>query len=258
MELTHTMTLTVHGATHIGLVRARNEDAFRVDVRRGYAIVADGMGGLPGGDRASTLASQALAAFLDRFDGGVSEETLNSGMEAAQDAVLTEAWSEPQLTGMGTTLTALSVNRDSGTLTLAHVGDSRAYRLRAGELARLTRDHTVAQERVDRGVLDQYDAESHPTAHLLTQSVGSSLGIRPDLLTDSLQDGDLFVLCTDGLTKVLSDADLLALLQEREPGEEGWVSAEMEALTDAVIEASLDRGGPDNVTVVVIGVGSQP
>jgi serine/threonine protein phosphatase PrpC len=250
MEFIDTMKLAVHGISHTGLVRARNEDALRIDSERGYAIVADGMGGLPGGDRASMLATQALGDFLDRFDTGVSEETLATGLEGAQTAVLEEAFSEPSLTGMGTTLTAVSLRPAEGTFVLGHVGDSRAYLYRDATLTRLTRDHTVAQERVDRGVLDQYDAESHPTAHLLTQSVGSSHGIWPDFVTGSVEDGDLLILCTDGLTKVLSDEGLRTILLA---GDET-----LEGLAQRFVDASLNRGGPDNVTVVLIGVGAAP
>lgn len=145
---------------------------------------------------------------------------------------------------MGTTLTAVHITGD--TALVAHVGDSRLYRLRAGRFEQLTRDHTVADEMIERGTLTQLEAMLHPANSMLTRSLGSRLDVAVDELQEELHDGDVLMLCSDGLTSMVTEADIAAVLQQREKS--------LEQRAAELIQAANLRGGVDNITVVLIMV----
>jgi serine/threonine protein phosphatase PrpC len=255
--------------SEVGNVRRRNEDACLVRVERGLAAVADGMGGLPGGDRASALAVEAVGRVMvernpDNSEGSLTGAAatlaLAEAVARAQSAVLDEVEVHPDLQGMGSTLTVLLLSPHDASYFLAHVGDSRAYLLRAGELHRLTRDHTFAQQQVEMGRLSPDKVEDHPLGHILTRAIGLPEGVTPDLDQGPMEIGDLFCLCTDGLTKVVPDADLKhVLLGVAEAGEGNPGPGTEERLDRALgslVEMAVDRGAPDNVTVALMAVTS--
>jgi protein phosphatase len=165
----------------------------------------------------------------------------------AHHAVRTEGVREPSLDGMGTTLTAMAIDTASGKYAIGHVGDSRAYRFRDGALVQLTRDDTWVQRRVEAEELTPDQARRHPFGHILTQCVGLEDAPEPQVLTGVVEPGDLYVLCTDGLVGMLDDADLKHLLEAR--AAEG-----AEAVATALVTLAKERGGFDNVTVVVTEV----
>lgn len=236
--------VAVAAASDVGCVRRNNEDAFtvvdgRARSRGVLAAVADGMGGAAAGEIASHVAVTVLeAAFVDGEDDRDIHALLRDAMGSANESVLAETEGNATLTGMGTTCTAAVVH--DGELYLAHVGDSRAYLVRGGSIECLTRDHTLATE-LQRYATDGLAMEGH---HILTRCLGAEHAVEADVLPAPLplEPGDVVLLCSDGLTNVLEDAEIAALAARRSPS----------AYCRALVEAARERGAPDNVTAVVI------
>jgi len=241
------------GLTDIGRVRASNQDGFAVLNDVGLWIVADGMGGHAGGDVASRLAVESITEQVRRHAGTDSlsqarqawtETQLRQLIEAAHHTIRNNAFEHPHLGGMGTTVVVLSIPSGSiPRLSLAHVGDSRAYLLRAGTLFQLTQDHSLVEEHVRSGRLSRQDAATHPLRHVLTRALGIEDAVEPDSSTHQLQPDDLILLCTDGLTKMLDDGRIADTLL--------YTGRSPEAACLALVEEANRRGGEDNVTVVV-------
>ena len=224
------------GVTHEGKVRVYNEDALLLRPEIGLWMVADGMGGHARGRWASaTIISEADAVQLtDGF--GPSLECVAEALRAANRTIhaAAEAAGEP----MGSTVVALLIRdeRFAGLWT----GDSRLYRLRRGALARLTHDHSLVQDLVDREKLSPQEAQHHPMSHILSHAVGTESTLRLDLVVGELEDGDVFLLCSDGLTDVVDEAEISAHLSEPDQ------------VSRRLLDLALRRGAPDNVTVVSI------
>jgi PPM family protein phosphatase len=236
------MHLDVAALTDRGLRRRRNEDAVLCAPGSRLFAVADGMGGHAGGEVASALAIATLAAALDRPPAASPRHALAAAFDHANRAVYERSLGDPQLRGMGTTLTALLL-ADGGTAWLAHIGDSRAYRLRRGRLRRLTRDHTWVQEQVDAGRLPAAAADRHPMSNIITRALGIEPDAEPELRRTGILAGDGLLLCTDGLIAVVDEAEIAAGLA---------TSASAEACVHALVELTHTRGSPDNVTVIAI------
>jgi protein phosphatase len=240
----------MYGASHKGHVRARNEDAFWTDPATGLAVVADGMGGHPAGADASAV---AVRAFVDAVAPNVEEsrtptgDAMANGVAAAHEGIREAVCVEPSREGMGTTLTAAML-APRGAMTVAHVGDSRLYRLRGKELRALTRDHTWIAEAVEAGHIPASAASSHPMSHVLTQAVGVDYPPEPDVDEHEVEDGDVLLLCSDGLTGPVDDRAIQTILQTA-AGEDRFDEAPAQ-----LIAAALTRGGPDNITAVVVRV----
>lgn len=230
--------------SHVGKVRTGNEDSFAPPndgVSDGPVViaVADGMGGHVAGEVASRLAIEA--AVDDDLEPG---ESPADRVLRANEAVIHGMESDPRHSGMGTTLT-LGIFEPDGTLRIGHVGDSRAYLFRDGALQQLTQDHSLVGELVAAGRLTPEEARHHPRRHLVTQSIGMHT-IEVESLTEALKDGDRILICSDGLTDMVDDAGITALLA---PGD---------GLSDTVwslIDAANAAGGIDNTTVAVVDVG---
>ncbi|HEX2054929.1 MAG TPA: PP2C family serine/threonine-protein phosphatase [Nitrospiraceae bacterium] len=244
------------GASHQGLVRSTNQDAFLVDNHARLWAVADGMGGHPGGDVASRLVIDTLAEIAARegslLDGSADETvaSLRDMAESAHRAILNHARLRPELLGMGTTLTGLHISPQScPTATIINEGDSRAYLWRHGILKQLTRDHSMVEEYVRQGLLSPEQALRHPQRHVLSRAVGLGSEADVDITTEPLEPDDILLLCTDGLTKMIDDERLATALSD--------YSSTPEALTRALVSAALEAGGHDNVTVVVVYAQSQ-
>jgi protein phosphatase len=221
-------------------------------------IVADGMGGNAAGEVASRLAVEALGAVLtgaddpdetrlvrdaDLQDATESlRERLRYGMNQASVRIRREIEVYPSYSGMGTTVVALVMSEQQAHI--AHVGDSRAYLYRGGRLTRLTRDHSVVQQEIDAGRLTPELARMVRHKHVLTQSVGAQGTVEPDTLTRSVTAGDVFILCSDGLTDPMDDEQIQEVVR----------ATPADLLADTLVREALDRGGEDNVTIVVIAV----
>lgn len=236
--------------TDRGQARAKNEDAYAIREDRGVFVLADGMGGHAAGEVASTLAAERVCgAIVDALetradDGRSLEEAMREAVLAAHHAILERARTEPAMLGMGTTLTALVLGEERTGFHIAHVGDSRAYRLRRGELRQLTTDHTWVQDQVEHGLLSPDAVRDHPRANLLTRAVGT-FHEPPvvDILSGAVSAGDLFLLCSDGLSSVLTPTEIRDALAD---------DAALESIAHGLIEAANRRGGPDNITVILV------
>lgn len=245
--------IVIAGRSDVGQIRRRNEDSYQVFPDLGIAVVADGMGGHPGGDVASRIAAEAAADSLADAvrEGGIGDDFAEGFRPVMREAVLTahrsireEASVKPELDGMGTTLTAMVVDPETGTWIIGHVGDSRAYRLREGELLQLTRDDTWVQDQIDRGDMRPESARLSPYAHLLTQCVGLEDEPEPQVLDGVSAAGDAYLLCTDGLVGMLDDHEVARIL--------GNGTGEPEDPLQALIEAANEAGGHDNITAALI------
>jgi serine/threonine protein phosphatase PrpC len=242
------------GFTDTGLARQTNQDAFAVDNDLGLWIVADGMGGHAGGGTASQLAVKAIndnitsAAisfpdFRDRIDR--VEERLRSAVAVADSLIRAMAGTTPGLKGMGTTVViGLSCPVPEPSIALAHVGDSRAYLIRDRCISPLTTDHSFVQRLVSEGRISHDEARTHPQQNVLLRALGVEDQLPPDITIHLLHPHDIVILCTDGLTKMLEEQDILdcVLAFQRSPDE----------MCRQLIDAANARGGKDNTTVIVI------
>jgi len=240
-ELDH-LRIVAAGASHLGLIRGQNEDRFLVAPP--LFAVADGMGGHPGGDLAAATAVEALERGVRAIEAG---QTSLLDLMAATNRAVYEAGSRAGLPGLGTTLTVLFA--DGVRAEVAHVGDSRAYLWRDLALVRLTEDHTIVRQLIRAGQLSEEQASKHPSRSTLARAVGPDEGVLIDHLTIRLRAGDVLLLCTDGLTSMVSESEIGAILA-REPAPR--------SACDLLVEAAVSAGGRDNVTAIVAEVGSPP
>ena len=241
--------------TDVGRQRANNEDAYLYwepesdeEFRRKgrLAIVADGMGGYEGGQEASRVAVETVRHVYDRDFADAPQQVLLAALLAAHDNIQRYAAEHPEFQGMGTTCTALAIVDQR--LYFAHVGDSRLYLVRPEAITRLTRDHSYVGRLVESGIVRSEDAQSHPQRHILTAALGSGKEIQPDVCEHpvELQPGDKILLCTDGLWSVMSEPELADALRSNSPAQ----------ACRALVDMALERGGPDNVTVLVLHISS--
>ena len=245
-------TLEMVALTDVGRVRPRNEDSVMVLPGDGWAFLSDGMGGYRGGDVASALAVRVLGEQLQgsaalELDVWQRVDILRAAVEAANAEIFHAASSRPSLTGMGATVVAACFLH--GRLIAAHVGDSRLYRYRGGFLMQLTKDHSLFQEQIDRGVPSGEAAGASVPRGLITRALGVDPLVEPDLASLPTQPGDVYLLCSDGLTDMLSDmeiADALSAL-DGSLGETGRL----------MIELANERGGRDNISVILVRLGDQ-
>jgi protein phosphatase len=226
-----------------GLARRANEDNFYA--RSPLFVVADGMGGAQAGEVASRVAAEAFAAGLP--EGGSTEERLATRVIEANRRIHRLSQEDRERAGMGTTLTAAYVEDDE--IAVAHVGDSRAYLWRDGELTRLTRDHSLVDELVRRGKLTEEEAAEHPQRSIITRALGPEPDVEVDTRTHRAQDGDVLLLCSDGLTSMISEQRITDVLRDAPKlGEAG----------DALVAAANEAGGRDNITVVLFRLEEVP
>jgi PPM family protein phosphatase len=229
------------GGTDVGRVRDGNEDAYLV--ADSVFAVADGMGGHLAGEIASAKALEPVEALDGKVYADASEAVaaLRDAVVAANATVSQLADDEPLYRGMGTTLTAVMV--EGRRLHIAHVGDSRAYLLRGGQFNQLTDDHTLVQHLIDEGQITKEEAASHPQRSIITRAIGVARDVDVDSMTLDLQPGDQILLCSDGLTGVVSDEDICEALARDD---------EEDAIIADLIEQANAGGGPDNITVVLL------
>ena len=237
------------GVSDTGLRRNQNEDTLVLDPEEGVVIVADGMGGRPGGEYASALAAQVVHEHLSTTEGSDAEQgdRMAEAVSSANLKVWEAALADPERAGMGTTVTALSFDGDSGTWIIGHVGDSRGYVFRDGELRRITRDHTVVQDLLESGAISPSAIADHPLGHLINRAVGTEGTVQVDIFQGDSLPGDIFLLCSDGLAGLMSDEELEGALQDLAIGDLDEKSAELVAIAH-------ERGAPDNVTVCFLAV----
>ncbi len=225
--------------THVGLQRKINEDSVFVDSERGLWAVADGMGGHEAGEVASTMVVDALRCLPATADLDVLAEEAVEALRQVNGELIDLARSGEKEQTIGTTVVGLAVS--NGSFRCFWMGDSRAYRLRDGELIRLTKDHSLVQTLVDAGMLTPDEAETHENANLITRAVGVASMVEVDVVSGDAKAGDQFLLASDGLTRLVRDNELAADLQRGSPAE----------VADNLIEKVLARGAPDNVSLII-------
>lgn len=238
--------MMVYGQTHIGLVRESNQDALEYGTLNNmaqYAVVCDGMGGANGGNIASKIAVEVIGSRIrDGFQESCSaEHLLTSAMATANAGVFDRAQREEALSGMGTTVVAVITYHRVAYI--SHVGDSRLYLYRDGNLSQITRDHSVVQELVESGQITEEEARSHPRKNYITRAIGvvsEEYGEYDEL---ELRAGDRLLLCTDGLTNEVTAE-----------GMSNCLSMPLEDAVQALIRAALDDGGMDNITVALLDI----
>lgn len=240
--------MLVSGLTNKGLERPRNEDSCFAETDSGSALlaVADGMGGHRAGNVASSIAVTAAEQFWSDFDrvnlptAEKAREMVRNFIIKANEQVLNEAVNSSERKGMGTTFTAglLCGNR----LTIGHIGDSRAYLINDGQIKLLTRDHSLVEQLVESGQISPEDAESHPQRHVLTRALGISPDLQMDISEEKIENGSTLLFCTDGLTNMVRDEEIL---------KESSKQPNPEKLAESLIKLANSRGGLDNITVVV-------
>jgi protein phosphatase len=242
------------GSTDIGRRRVSNEDAFGLDLDLGAFVVADGMGGHAAGEVASREAVDTVIGMLRRdaaaiaglAEGGAdnirrAQRAVEAAMQAATYMVFAIAENDPEQRGMGTTLSTLVI---SGTRAITgQVGDSRIYRVRHGQVSRMTEDHTLVAWQIKQGIISEQEAERSPHKNVITRAVGSRDYVQVDTMVCDLEPGDRFLVCSDGLHGYLQDEELPQhMAKQPEPSVEG------------LIALANQRGGRDNITAIVVGV----
>jgi PPM family protein phosphatase len=251
------LLIKASGITDVGLKREGNEDYFSTDDALGLYVVADGMGGHLAGEIASKMAVELIyksfshwmeseAELQDVF--GMPDQTLTkkgnyilSSIRLANRVIHEMALMHDEYHGMGTTIAVLAVFQ--GQVIAANVGDSRIYMLRNGHLERLSKDHTIVSEQVEMGIMEPKDAETSPLKHVLTKNLGSAEFVTAEVFEFEPADGDRFLLCSDGLTDLVNDEELLQMIQVEETPE---------VLCRNCVDEALKRGGHDNTTVVSV------
>lgn len=244
------------GSTDVGLLRTHNEDCFDVNDKYQVYVVADGMGGHNHGEIASQIAVESIRDFIDEsmdndgtlpigYDANLRQHSnhLKRSIHTAHDHVLKAIREDGSLLGMGTTV--VGAMHKEQIVAIAHVGDSRGYRLRNGHLELLTQDHTWVNEQVVAGYLSEEQAKSHPLKNVVTRALGGDSDIVVDVIETETRDGDLYLLCSDGLTTMLSDEEIHERLV---------ADSTLDEIGRRLIHDANARGGFDNVTVVLFQV----
>jgi len=251
------LSVQVAGRSDVGCVRTNNEDTFGYDAPSGVYVVCDGMGGQAAGEVASKLAVDTVLDYFrlysaagnfpqvgEKFDDiSLAANALASAVQAAGLRVFQEALEHPERQGMGSTIVALLVRE--GKASIAHVGDSRVYLLRDGQIRLLTSDHSLVMEQVRRGLMTMEEAERSSMQNIITRALGSEESAEPDVQDVAVSAGDIFLLATDGLTK---------LVKEQRLGEITSSASSLEKACDALVAAARAAGGDDNITCLLVRI----
>ena len=253
------MHLEMSAMTDVGRRRHHNEDAVLARPSHGFAILADGMGGYNAGEVASAMAVEIIAGKLEQCihdmpRAQINEETgftgesvlIREAIKLSNDTIYRQAQERPECSGMGTTVLVAAIYGNH--LTAAHVGDSRMYRLRDDILAHVTEDHSLIHEQVRRGLLTAADARNSNIKNLVTRALGVEAGVEPDLVEDFVCEGDIYLMCSDGLTDVVSDETIQATIIAFDD--------DLPAAGNELVRLANEAGGPDNISVILIRAGA--
>jgi protein phosphatase len=245
---TAVLHFTAAAVTDRGRKRPSNEDAFAYSIEHGVYLVCDGMGGAAAGEIASSLAVDEAMRVLSARTGGTAAKPpalLEEAVAAANEAIFSRAQRNHRLNGMGTTL--VGVVADERSVWVLNVGDSRCYRLRASRLEQLTSDHSLVEEQVRQGRMSPSEALRSPLRNVITRALGTQSSVTPDVIEVATEPGDLFLLCSDGLTRELSDPLIESLLK---------TDLSLEELCVRLVNSAKKAGGHDNITCLLIRAGN--
>lgn len=248
------MDVIAYGLTDVGRQRQHNEDCFLVETESGLFLVADGMGGHAAGEIASKIAVESIFEFIrhtEEEDGtwphayddqfGRTTNRLLAALRIANNRVIDAMRRDARLRGMGTTVVASML--DGGVASIAHVGDSRAYLIRDAQLSRVTNDHSWVYEQVQAGMLTEAEAENHPLRNVITRALGGGLTVVPDASEITLEPGDILLLCSDGLTGMVPEDDILRTVMEHD---------DLQTACETLIASANEHGGVDNITAILV------
>lgn len=249
--------LEIASATHTGMVRSHNEDALDSEAAIGLTVLADGMGGYNAGEVASgiavalitsevreAVARTGLHALGTEEGDTVAARVLRTVVSKANTSIYESANSQPQYSGMGTTLVAALFRNNR--VTVAHVGDSRLYRLRGDKLDQVTRDHSLLQEQIDAGMLTKEAARRSQNRNLVTRAVGIEPSVETEVHTHEVAPGDIYLLCSDGLNDMVEDEDIELTLNA--------MGANLPLAANQLVQMANDNGGRDNISVILVKV----
>jgi PPM family protein phosphatase len=252
-----TQALQIASLTDPGLVRHHNEDCVDARAGLGLVVLADGMGGYQAGEVASGMATTQISEGLGmawtlarpeklsrQQSKALAEKLMREQIAKANEAVYTMAQGKPECAGMGTTL-VVGLFHDN-MLTVAHIGDSRMYRLRGEELSQVTKDHSLLQEQIDSGLLSQEEARFSQNRNLVTRALGIDPAVEPDVATHEVSPGDIFLLCSDGLNDMIDDEEIRLTLVT--------LSANPKLAVRQLVQAANDSGGRDNTSVIFVRI----
>lgn len=241
------------GVTDKGMVRAENQDCYQLEImndsRRAVAVLCDGMGGAQAGSVASSIAAESFMTHIKAcFASGDAEEGELTGMvqeacDYANIRVYDRSFAAFDCMGMGTTLVGALIQGETGIV--VNVGDSRAYQISDGEITQITRDHSLVEELVQCGAITREEAKTHPNRNVITRALGAEQRVQCDLFGITFREGDQILLCSDGLSNLVSEAEMLAASSEGP-----------DRMTENLLQMALGRGASDNVTVVVLQQGA--
>lgn len=235
--------MKVVGLTDIGLKRKRNEDGYLIDHNKSLLVVCDGMGGHKGGNVASKMALNVIHASFSPEKPEEIPEALSNSIQAANEAIWKRSHKDISLHDMGTTVTAAVCYGNQ--LFVAHVGDSSLYLIREHDIRKVTIDHTIAQQMLSDGLIQEKDRRNNPYNHILTRALGTDRPVFIDFYLEKIQEEDCVLLCTDGLTDLVDDQEILQTIAKEQ---------NIEAAARALIDTALKRGGHDNITVILLFV----
>jgi len=250
--LNNGLKLAVYGISDVGLAREHNEDSISWDIDLGLIMLADGMGGHNAGEVASDMAVSAIHdALLDVLTPDMlaanvikCEDAVRESVVYANEEIHEQAHARIECAGMGTTL-VLALFHDNN-ITYAHVGDSRIYRIRNGEIKQITQDHSLVQEMVDNGYLSEEEAMLSTSRNLITRALGIAPEVEVDVTSDELDDEDIYILCSDGLSDMVNDADIRRIVTEYRPN--------LEKAAEALVNQANQNGGSDNISVILVAM----
>ena len=250
-------SLEIASLTDPGMVRSHNEDSVSTDVRHGLVVLADGMGGYNAGEVASGMATTVimteLQGLLERYQPyNVHQKSgesyarimLREQVLKANTSIFQAAQSQPQYSGMGTTLVVVLYYDDR--FTVAHIGDSRLYRLRGDKFAQVTRDHSLLQEQLDSGMITAEQAKHSQNKNLVTRALGIDATVEPEIKDYEAKPGDIYLLCSDGLSDMVEDVDIGLTLQT--------LGSNLNLAAKQLIQMANDNGGRDNISVILVRV----
>lgn len=249
------MAIQAAGLSDVGMRRDHNEDAFCINPEYNLFIVCDGMGGHAAGEVASRIAVETVEKFTQatskdeditwpfEFDENLSlnANRIRTAIRLANQNVIAHIQERKECKGMGTTIACSVV--DGNEASIAHVGDSRIYRVRDGVIEQMTRDHSWIDEQLKQGILTPEEARKHPLRNVITRALGSKDDVVVDVVDTRLIDGDIFLLCSDGLTGMLEDSEILSILQRHE--------GDLEGACHELIKEANASGGDDNITAIL-------
>ncbi|MBR0277806.1 MAG: Stp1/IreP family PP2C-type Ser/Thr phosphatase [Clostridia bacterium] len=223
-----------YGDSNKGLIRPTNQDAYYIDENNGWVVVADGMGGHKGGEIASSITVNKIKESMKK------NNDLKKAIEFANDEVYKMSNQNPEFAGMGTTVVLCAVEKDE--VKIAHVGDSRAYKITDDEIMKITKDHSIVQQLIDSGTITEEQAKYHPQKNLITRAVGTDRDVLIDFNTVKIKKDEYILICSDGLSSYTDEQVIKQIVNKNEP----------DKAVKKLIDTANENGGKDNITVVLI------